>query len=385
MNKLAQTKTAIGISVSLALLCACDKKKSSISHEKPSVQEILVDPGAAGEENATEFFKEVKFIKLESSEDNLIGEITKIIFSADQIYILDRFTKTIFIFDIKGKFITKIRSVGEGPGEYAYLKDFNLDSVKNELVLYDMAHQKFLFYELDGTYKKEIRNGLFFSKFFPLGNGLWGLESPGRSNDPSNYFNILIYDQNKNQVVNRFLPIRYPALPPLDAPKNSSLTEGNVLFAYPFCDTLFSIAAEEACPKYVISCEQKFVNAQAADKYNMKSSEAYEKIRNDGKFFFYSYLTETKEWLHFSYAVNKRPFDVYYSKATKKTHHLKRATFDKALDMFSPISSYRDYFVSPVDAQILFSLKEKLTGDIGALAKSISAVDNPVLILCKMK
>src|SRR6218665_547584 len=114
MNNLTQTKAVIGIFVSLVLLCACNRKKSSISDEKPNSQEILVNPDATGEENVTEFFKEVKFIKLESSEENLIGEITKMVFSVGRIYILDRFTQTIFIFDMQGKLITKIRNVAKG-------------------------------------------------------------------------------------------------------------------------------------------------------------------------------------------------------------------------------------------------------------------------------
>src|SRR6218665_46199 len=385
MNNLTQTKAVIGIFVSLVLLCACNQKKSSISDEKPNSQEILVNPDATGEENVTEFFKEVKFIKLESSEENLIGEITKMVFSVGRIYILDRFTQTIFIFDMQGKLITKIRNVGEGPGEYRNLQDFTLDSEKKELVIYDISHQKFLFYDLNGKYKREIRNGLFFDNLFPLGeDGLWGLVSASKSNGISNYYNILFYNQNDNQILNRFLPFLHPALPGIIQANNLSVTEEGVLFTYPFCDTLYSVAKNGVIPKYFVSCD-KFVNAKEAENYNMTSSEVYSKFDDEGKYFRYFHLAETGEWIYFAYAIHQRIFYVYYSKRTKNTINIRKITFDGGLHLSAHRSSYGDYFVSRAEAQVLFNLKEKLTGDIGALAKSISVADNPVLILCKMK
>ena len=306
------------------------------------------------------------------------------IFSADRIYISDRFTKTIFIFDIKGKLITKIRSVGDGPGEYRSLPDFSLDSEKKELVIYDISHQKFLFYDLNGKYKREIRNGLFFDVFFPLDDGVWGLLTSTITNGASNYYNIHIYNQNNNQILNRFLPFSYTAFSGIMHTNNVSVTEEGVLFTYPFSDTLYSVAKNGVTPKYFVSCD-KFVNTKEAKKYDMNSREVYSKIENDGRYFRYSHLAETNEWIYFTYAIHQRIFHVYCSKRTKNIINIKKMTFNDVLHLFPHQSSYKDYFVSSEDAQVLFNLKEKLTGDIGALAKSISVTDNPILILCKMK
>ncbi|PGH37663.1 MAG: hypothetical protein CRN43_19815, partial [Candidatus Nephrothrix sp. EaCA] len=270
-------------------------------------------------------------------------------------------------------------------GEYRNLKDFSLDFKKEELIIYDMASQKLLFYDLNGKYKREIRNGLFFDNLFPLGEGgLWGLVSASKSNGISNYYNILFYNQTNNQILNRFLPFLHPSLPGITQANNLSVTEEGILFTYPFCDTLYSVAKNGLTPKYFVSCD-KFVNAKEAENYNMNSTEVYSKFDNEGKYFRYSNLAETNEWIYFTYAIHRRIFDVYYSKRAKNTINLRKVTFDGTLHLFPYRSSYGDYFVSLAEAQVLFNLKEKLTGDIGALAKSISAADNPILILCKMK
>ncbi len=62
-------------------------------------------------------------IVLETTDDCLIGEISKIAYSNDTIIIADEQTNSIFIFDGSGKFITKIHREGRGPEEYIELGD----------------------------------------------------------------------------------------------------------------------------------------------------------------------------------------------------------------------------------------------------------------------
>ena len=62
-------------------------------------------------------------IVLETTDDCLIGKISKIAYSNDTIIIADEQTNSIFIFDGNGKFITKIHREGRGPEEYLELGD----------------------------------------------------------------------------------------------------------------------------------------------------------------------------------------------------------------------------------------------------------------------
>ena len=58
-------------------------------------------------------------IQLETRPECLVGEIDKIFFYKDRLYVLDRRVgKSVFVFDLKGKWISTIARTGHGPGEY---------------------------------------------------------------------------------------------------------------------------------------------------------------------------------------------------------------------------------------------------------------------------
>src|SRR5699024_7401469 len=64
------------------------------------------------------------YIPLETTKDNLIGNVDKILFSDDRIIIVERFQRhAAFIFSNKGKFINQIGVKGKGPHEYMGIRD----------------------------------------------------------------------------------------------------------------------------------------------------------------------------------------------------------------------------------------------------------------------
>ena len=63
----------------------------------------------------------VTIIPLETRDDCLISRIDKLEIVDDRIYIQDILAQSIFIFDINGKFIDKLKRLGQGPGEYVNL------------------------------------------------------------------------------------------------------------------------------------------------------------------------------------------------------------------------------------------------------------------------
>ena len=80
----------------------------------------------------TSIFKDVRTIILETREDCLIGRIESLQVFDERIYILDsRKAKSLFVFDMEGKFIQKIGSYGNGPGEYNEPLDFLTSSMRH--------------------------------------------------------------------------------------------------------------------------------------------------------------------------------------------------------------------------------------------------------------
>ena len=83
-------------------------------------------------------YKGIKTILLETNETCLIGGINKMHIHDDLIIILDRrYARSLYVFDKNGRFIRKIGSVGNGPGEYVEVTDFTIDKENNTIYLFD--------------------------------------------------------------------------------------------------------------------------------------------------------------------------------------------------------------------------------------------------------
>lgn len=77
----------------------------------------------------------VLVIPLETRDDCLIGEMTKMVYQNNLIYVSDNVSKAIYVFDETGKLVTKLRAVGNGPGEYLNITSFVVRGT--DIVIYD--------------------------------------------------------------------------------------------------------------------------------------------------------------------------------------------------------------------------------------------------------
>jgi hypothetical protein len=72
--------------------------------------------------------KEVKYIRLDGSSDMLFKGIDKIKIDNGRIFILDRRLKKLFVFDSEGTGIGTAGTLGQGPGEYLQITDFDVNA-----------------------------------------------------------------------------------------------------------------------------------------------------------------------------------------------------------------------------------------------------------------
>lgn len=76
------------------------------------------------------------YVPLETTEASLIRNIDKILCSNHKIYIFDKDAMRIVCFDERGKYLSSIDKVGQGPGEYLLPSDMDIDKYGN-LYVYD--------------------------------------------------------------------------------------------------------------------------------------------------------------------------------------------------------------------------------------------------------
>jgi hypothetical protein len=115
----------------------------------------------------------VKYVLLETNENCLIGHASKVIITQDKILVADfNIAKSLFIYDLYGKFQYKISRQGNGPGEYISFVDFDVDT-DGDIYIYDVFKTNFLVYDSMGYYKNTIKIDYQIGSFCIVGDNIY--------------------------------------------------------------------------------------------------------------------------------------------------------------------------------------------------------------------
>lgn len=132
-----------------------------------STETIKVNPNKNYCNNTSVKIK--KIIPLETTNISLIGEINNLEFFENRIYILDkRYSKSLHIFNIDGKFVKKT-IIGKGPNEYLAPRGFTINKEKKEIVIWDMNQSKFIISDLELNPLKKIFSDNLIRDFVYIG------------------------------------------------------------------------------------------------------------------------------------------------------------------------------------------------------------------------
>lgn len=102
-----------------------------------------------------DIFEEISIVKLETNDNCIVGNCNSIYIFNDTIYILDAWkSKTVFLFDMTGKFITKVGKIGNGTGEYT--EPTTLSVNEHSLSIYDQYTHKIVIFDHNGNFMREV-------------------------------------------------------------------------------------------------------------------------------------------------------------------------------------------------------------------------------------
>lgn len=146
----------------IVLIVSCTEKKK---YENAEIINLKNIDSLKVESNIpiSRFFNKGRAIVLESNKESLIGNINKLVATSDRLYIQDRMSNAVLVFDATGKFIFKIRNIGKGDGKYLGLADFTLDETRKEIVLLAHRPSKICIYDYSGRFLREIINEKTYS------------------------------------------------------------------------------------------------------------------------------------------------------------------------------------------------------------------------------
>jgi hypothetical protein len=136
---------------------------------------------------------------MEESDSFFMGAINKIIKNESVYYLLDsEKSKSIFAYNDHGNYIAKYYARGGGPREYASILDFDIDTIRDEIVIL-CAPSKLIITDLRLSFKEEVSlNGDYYDRMVIVEDNIFLFS----------YYNEIIgkYDRNGKLVNKTHIP-----------------------------------------------------------------------------------------------------------------------------------------------------------------------------------
>lgn len=390
--------------IALFTLISCRNKDNS-NIRNSDIETISFFEHYSDKKLLSSFVDTIELIPLETTADNLIGEITRIIFHDKKYYI--RSTNgmqnaKLFVFDETGRFIRRIGKKGNGPGEYGDLYDFAITN-DNHIVLAD--YHRLLHFDSEGRFLNSIKMNFSAAEIVSSQDN----EIIAYLILPTLFQNHLLSKIDKEGNQELFFNRGETAAIKCNLIRTwrSLMSTGNChYFNYPFSDTIFSISQDlkNISPLYYIDYgEKKLSNIEVAPDEDVLTWEKKLKRLDD-----YWDTASMGVGENFTYlGMIDKAFKGYftlYSHRTKKSFSARKLVDDMYLQgNVIPITAKRiphnmdgDDIIWEIDPKILLKgyvnlseperekFKQKYP-EWERICTSLKEEDNPVLLRIKIK
>jgi hypothetical protein len=368
--------------------------------EKPTAQNIITitDEDLKYKYKASDVFEDLTFIPLETTDESLIGNIHKMIIKDSFIYVLDGKSIALLMFDIKGKFISKIGSRGSGPNEYYYLDDFTVLNNKDILIL--GGNKRIIHFKSDGTPYKTYYTSFFADSIESFNDSLLVLAGSGFDD------RVIIWNIKTEKVINSFFKYdeKYSAthLKPLIKYAENIYSQQN------FSSLIYKVTPEQLINYWFIDFGERTVTEDKIKEVTIKDGP-FKGVRMHVLPSSVAYLTrftETKDFVIFSFQIDDiregMPHYVYHSKLSDKHKILVYGVFDDdmsfdthPIDVLDAIDSGQVFGVldpayyiesfSKCDTTRMDAVKKQRWLDVKEQLKGIDEFDNPIVAIYSLK
>ena len=263
--------------------CSSNKKQEPISKSGVPVINLSEDVSTVPSLLLSEAAEKLEIVPLEMTDESVLSDITEMQVTDHNIWIDHGREFYIYRFSRTGKFLNKIGSIGQGPGEYTTYSTFLVDEDKK--VVYIIANTNgVLAYDFEGNFKRKIVDiqmilQLFSSpydqyilnnqKFFATQNfglyrpidkdSLWSFVSLGDDFQKKKYFKNPAHVGREEQIIanranmDRMVNYWREYLTSMDT-YNAQLT-----LKYPDTDTIYCYddATNQLLPQYAIFTDEE--------------------------------------------------------------------------------------------------------------------------------
>ena len=359
----------------LAFVIACTTNKDSQSGKQTiDLSKILQNP------NNDKIFKGVRYVKLESNPDIMLGDDLYFEIQNGNLYILDRKNqKAVLIFDKSGNFKNKVGKPGKGPEEYVRPVDF---LIRNDTIdiLSNTGKSTIYSYKENGDFiqKKELNYAALSFQF--IQDQYYAIYTS--YNKSMHDYRLYLLDRKGNEI-KKLLPnntkLNIPA-----GEQSFSLCDNQVFYFEPFNDTIYTLQTSGVKPFYVLdfgryNIPKEFFQKELTEGFTMINKQGFSVIKN----VFANQKNMIFEITRQQEGVAPGVFLIVYNKKTQNLENI-TATEDNTIFRY-PIglndNNEMMYLVFPMgDITKEFS-KYGLDLSIPDFKES----DNPAIVFCELK
>ena len=368
--------------------------------------------------NLSDFAESVEFIPLQTNDDCLLARLTKIQYVNNNYYIVTGVMSTndrILVFDKDGTFLYKLDKRGQGPDEYADIRDF--DVMDNSHVIVVSGDAKFLIYNIEQNvcliHKRwdysPLKTIFINDRILLYNSGVTTHTSDAGFGPASDIF--IEYDTEGNMIDSYYSPnkvfrkkIRYVL------PVQSFLSTGDQrYFKYSFCDTIFEIKNRALIPAYYLDFGNRKVPEKIFKDDNINGIlDIAGAIKKNGGIFDTRYFSITPDYVYFYFNDSERNnyYIAFFNPANAQTIKGNQIVDDiffkgnKYLLKDAPKNMDGEDLLWPVEAfdfiNAYKSYKQRATkeewdefcskhANIVAICEKLKEDDNPVLLRIKVK
>lgn len=354
--------------------------------------------------NMSEVIDSIRYIPLETSSDNLIGSVNKLIPLGDKIIVMDNDnSNAIYVFDNQGKFLVQIARRGVAPGEYVSLGSVAADEEGNRIFIYDGSARNLLIYSLDGEYMGQERIDFVVHEIEYIGNDRLACYSGYANTDylteKGKKPNLIIFDLKDKKAkgsvyVDNRIDMSEVTAPILALSRYVPNTDATLIS--PLDNSVYRVDANGANKAYEVNFgdgdekkRQSYIRRLKEEE--LSAVDIYEKYRPD--FCGMNLCARGKDFLYLNYTNQKdgiigwgiyRIHDGSYTGGQAIAKYPIKNDVDGFFPLM-PIAVKDNEMYGVVEASMLDGIENAKTDRLQELKNSVSSEDNPILMVGYVK
>jgi len=304
------------------------------------------------------------YISPQLTNESVIGRYDKILVNDSLLFIMENSisNKSVFVFDLKGKFLSKVNSFGQGPGEYISIHDFYYDN-RNKLIGV-LSQSRIIRYNLDGTYKDQFDLRNYYVSEVEFVNGhLYAYCLPQCNS--STCFSVLVFNENFDLIYEDYPLSKEIINFPLSDGKRSIISYNNkVYFNAINNDTIYLVKDSFMRPECIVNFGKYKYPKEDFDNLLNEGAGSVNRLdelyASNYSLFGVKQYWLSEEYVYIKFQINTEKFQSFYSIKSNRTITFSSSDIPSTVLPVNNIQTfYKGEFYSVSDNQLIEYIKNK--------------------------